>query len=94
MKWTSTQVVFGRKTGQVETTAKAKCESPEAEECVACSRNRKAEREAKQQRAKGRMTDEAAERMRGHTMKALTKARSGCWTLYKMESHGVGWVGG
>lgn len=36
------------------------------------------------------MTDEAAERSRAHTMKALTKAPSGRWTLNKMESHGVG----
>lgn len=89
MKWrTSTQVVFGRSTCQVEKTAK--CESPEAEGCAACSRNRKAETAAEEQTAKGRMTDEAAERSRAHTMQALTKAPSGRWTLNKMESHGVG----
>ena len=61
---------------------------------MARSRNRKAERAAEEQRAKGRMTDEAAERTRGHIMKALTKAPSGRWTLNKMEGHGVrtgGW---
>lgn len=74
--------VPGRDNSQKQPSAK--------EKCVACSRNRKAEREAKQQRAKGRTAGEAAERTRGHIMKALTKALSGRWTLYKMESHGVG----